>query len=165
MNAAPEIRAAIVDSNGAIGLAKAGCFSFLPAVFDVLLVPPAVVREVTDPISAPQLKAALADWLTCAASSKAMGRVPDFGGPADREALALALDNSPCVILTGDRQLIGKARQLGVLCVNPPLFVQSLAEAGLIPAAKPYLDQMIRRGFGIPIELYTKMLTALGERG
>jgi predicted nucleic acid-binding protein len=38
-----------------------------------------------------------------------------------------------------------------------------LARAGIIPAAKPHLDQMIAQGFGVPAELYTSILHSLGE--
>lgn len=50
-----------------------------------------------------------------------------------------------------------------VECVDPPRVVQALAEAAIVTAARPYLDQMRQMGFGIPHELHDEILDALGE--
>lgn len=164
MSAAGGVRVAVLDANSIIGLAKGDCFPLVARIFDVVLVPPAVTREIMDPISRDQLVTALTDWLDEASPTPdALTQVPDFGTEADRHALALALDRRPCVILTGDLQLTRKAGHLGIRCVNPPLVVQALAETGVISAAGPHLDRMVRLGFGIPEGLYQRILKALGE--
>jgi hypothetical protein len=52
-----------MDANGIIGLAKSGCLSLVPRVFTQVFVPPLVVAEVTDPVSQPEMQAALGGWL------------------------------------------------------------------------------------------------------
>lgn len=164
MSAAAGVRVAVLDANSIIGLAKGDCFPLVARIFDTILVPPAVTREITDPVSHAQLVAALGDWLEeVSPSPDAITQVPEFGTDADRHALALACDRRPCVILTGDLQLTRKAGQLGIRCVNPPLVVQALAEAGVLSAAGPHLDRMIHLGFGIPEDLYQRILNATGE--
>jgi len=51
--------AAVLDANGVIGLAKAECLNKLPALFELLLIPPLVVDEIKDPLSAAALREAM----------------------------------------------------------------------------------------------------------
>lgn len=160
----PATQTGILDANGIIGLAKGGCFSLVPHVFAEVFIPLLVVQEITDPLSKAELDLALRSWLTEAApASGSLQQVPPLGSEADRHVLALALGHQPCVIVTGDRGLINKAKQLQVRTIDAPRVVQLLAETKLIPAAKPYLDQMSQRGFGIPQEMYKAILNTLGE--
>jgi predicted nucleic acid-binding protein len=154
----------ILDANGVIGLAKSGCFALIPRLFDLVLVPSAVVQEVTDLISRGELEQALGEWICQEEPSEnSLRRIPPLKREADRHVLALALDHQPCILVTGDRALVNRARNLGIETVSAPIVVQLLAEAGLIAAARPYLDQMIGLGFGIPGSLYDAILEALGE--
>jgi predicted nucleic acid-binding protein len=82
---------------------------------------------------------------------------------ADRHVLALALDHQPCFIVTGDRGLSNRAAQLQIGSVSAPRMVQLFAEAGLIAAARPHLEQMIQQGFGISQQAYDDIIQHLGE--
>lgn len=82
---------------------------------------------------------------------------------ADRHVLALAIERSPSILITGDRRLANKAEVFGIVCLIPPRIVQMLAEAGVVPAARPHLDQMRQIGFGIPDEVYDDILRTLEE--
>jgi predicted nucleic acid-binding protein len=153
-----------LDANGIIGLAKAGCLALLPRLFREVYVPPQVVPEITDPTSRVAVQAALADWLKEGQPTTAsLQQSPASRGQADRSVLALALDYRPCTIVTGDRWIVNQAMQLGIPTINVPALIQLLARAGIVQAAKPYLDQMIALGFGIPPDLYASILQSLGE--
>jgi predicted nucleic acid-binding protein len=154
----------ILDANAIIGLAKSNCFGLLPQLFALVLVPPLVVSEVTDPPSRAALQAALAVWLVeKPPSAVALGQLPTSGPPADRQVLALAWDNKPSFILTGDRWFLHRAAALHVAAISPPRVIQLIAEAGLIDAARPHLDRMREAGFGITDEEYEAILRTLGE--
>jgi predicted nucleic acid-binding protein len=86
---------------------------------------------------------------------------------ADRHVLALAIDRQvsipDCFLITGDEKLRRHALRFGIGSVDAPHLIQLLAEAGLIMAAKPHLDQMRLRGYGITQEIYEEILLRLGE--
>jgi predicted nucleic acid-binding protein len=102
---------AVLDANGIIGLAKAGCLALLPHLFREVCVAPQVVLEVTDPTSLIALQAALTDWLKEEQPTPASIQQSSASrGEADRAVLALALDRRPCIIVTGDRWIVHQAR-------------------------------------------------------
>ena len=67
---------AALDANGIIGLAKADCFPLLQNLFTEVCVPPAVVSEITDPVSQTALQNALGHWLI-AGHAERIGAGPD----------------------------------------------------------------------------------------
>jgi predicted nucleic acid-binding protein len=82
---------------------------------------------------------------------------------ADREVLAIALDQTVTHILSDDRGLRREAAQHGVPCVSASQVVVLLKLNGLIPQAKPVLDRMRQRGYGIGNGPYQSALQAVGE--
>jgi predicted nucleic acid-binding protein len=115
----PKVEAGILDANGIIGLAKAGCFSLTQNVFAEVFVPSLVVSEITDPLSKRELEQALGSWLkeeTPTLSSQE--QVPPLKSEADRQVIGLALDHRPCVIVTGDLGLSKKAKRLQITTIS-----------------------------------------------
>jgi len=159
-----EMNALVLDANGISGTAKAGVLPLVRHLASLALVPGLVVPEVTDAVSRAALPEALADWL-CARdpTSDSLASIPPPGSLADRHVLALALDYRPCLIVSGGRAVVNQAERLGVGSIDAPTVVQVLAEAGLIPAARPHLDRMRAHGFGIPDDLYREIRSSLGE--
>jgi predicted nucleic acid-binding protein len=159
---------AVLDSNGIIGLAKADCFQLLQHLFPEICVPRAVVAEITDQLSQNELQSALGKWLTeLLPSADALRQVAFVNQNADRHVLALAIDRQAsipdCYLITGDEKLRRRALRFGIGSVDAPHLIQLLAEAGLIRAAKPHLDQMRLRGYGITQEIYEEILRQMGE--
>ncbi len=156
--------AAVLDANAIIGLAKSGCLSLVPRVFAAVFTPPLVVSEVTDPLSRAELVPALGDWLVEETpTAHSLQQSPPHRGEADQHVLALAIDHQPCMVVTGDRALISMATEIGIETTSAPRIIQLLAEARLVPQARPCLDQMQDLGFGIAADLYTEILSDLGE--
>ena len=77
--------------------------------------------------------------------------------------LASALDHQPSCLITGDEALRRRAQRLGIPSIDAPHVIQLLAEVKLIAAAKPHLDQMRQRGYGIPQAVYERILRDVGE--
>ena len=80
------------------------------------------------------------------------------------DALALALDYRPSCLITGDEARRRRAQRLGIPSIDAPHVIQLLAETKLIAAAKPHLNQMRQRGYGIPRAVYERILRDVGER-
>jgi predicted nucleic acid-binding protein len=55
------------------------------------------------------------------------------------------------------------SQRLGIPSIDAPHVIQLLAEAKLMAAAKPHLDQMRQRGYGIPQAVYEQILRDVGE--
>ena len=160
---APTVTA-ILDANGIIGLAKADCFLLMPHLFTAVYVPSLVIAEVTDPISYSALQQALGSWLIeKVPSAQSLIRAVSVRHETYRHVLALAVDHQPSFLVTGDESLRRRAQALGVPSVDAPHLIQLFAEAKLIAAAKPHLDQMRQRGYGIPQDVYEQILRDLGE--
>lgn len=163
---APTI--AVLDANGIIGLAKADCFPLLPHLFAEVCVPAVVVAEITDALSQTALQNALGKWvLEMQPSTTALGQAAFIKQEADRHVLALALDRQittpHCFLITGDEALRRRAQRFALAAVDAPHLIQLFAEARLITAAKPHLDLMRQRGFGITPQVYDDILRQLGE--
>src|SRR5205823_7156726 len=72
---------------------------------------------------------ALQSWLReKEPTGEALKRVGPLRRPADRSVVALALDYTPSVIVTGDRALVNRARALGLGSVSAPDMVQRSEE-------------------------------------
>jgi predicted nucleic acid-binding protein len=163
---APTI--AVLDANGIIGLAKAGCFPLLRHLFTEVCAPSPVVAEITDTISQSALQNALGKWVTeMNPSASSLARVAFIRQEGDRHVLALALDHQTstpdCFLITGDEKLRRRAQKFGLASIDAPHLIQLFAEANLITAAKPHLDQMRQQGFGITQQDYEDILRRLGE--
>jgi predicted nucleic acid-binding protein len=164
MTASSATLAGILDANGVIGLSKCGCLSLVPHLFRAVFIPSLVAAAITDPISRAALSAARQSWLVEAhPAPQSLQHAPPLRSEADRQVLAAALEHLPCVIVTGDRALTNSAKQLHPATISAPRVIQLLAEAQLIPAARPHLDQMRASEFGIRQELYETILRELGS--
>jgi predicted nucleic acid-binding protein len=164
VSAGPEVLTAVLDANGIIGLAKAGCLGLTPDLFSRVVVPTAVIQKVTDPISARELAAALANWLSeTNPAPTSLEHCQELATAADLAVLALAWEQQPAVLVTGDLKLARKAQSLGIETVSGPTLILLLVDAGLLQSAKPYFDRMMERGFGIGSDTYRAILEQLGE--
>ena len=154
----------VLDANGVIGLAKAGCLQQAATLFQPAYIPATVALEITDATSKPELETALRAWLVEAVPS--LGALVEVGGVPDRPddaVIALAWEQRPCIIVTGDRALANRALRLGLDAISAPRVVQVLADCQAIPAVRPYLDRMLQHGFGIPHQVYETILREVGE--
>jgi len=155
---------AVLDANAIIGLAKADCLALIGQLFTKVIVPPEVDAEILDPLSRDQLTTA---------SQHSIG-ILQPSGPDTLKATALPVDadqavldagsrNVPCVVVSGDRQVISRAERSGLLPVTPQEVVVLLVESGHLTDAKPHLDLMRSRGYGIEQRQYERLLRRLGE--
>lgn len=138
----------------------------LPKLVTTVTVPPAVEDELAAGrklgLNLPDLQNL--DWITVRrpSSSVALPMVTDLGA-GEREVLALALEtpDSVCVLDDALARQVASALQLrftGTLGV-----LIDAKRAGLIPAVRPYLDELQNLGFRLAAHTRTAVLRMTGE--
>ncbi len=146
--------AVVSDSSCLIGLERIGRLDLLPSLFDQILIPPAVAREIN--VALP--------WLQIAAPSNqalvdALKLTIDNG---EAEAIALAQERGMIVILD-DLKARMTAERLGVKFTGLAKILLRAKQDGLIPHVKPLLDALEASQFYLSHALKQKILRLAGE--
>jgi len=148
--------AVVLDAGPLIALARIGKLDLLPALFDDIVVPPAVHREVTSDQTLPG----------AVAMERAAGlKVAEVGDREAVERLASSLD-------AGEAEVLSLARELGATAVIDERRGRRLAaelgvpqtgtvgillvakRRGLISSVRPLLDQLTANGIRLSSLLY-----------
>ena len=158
----------VSDTSPILNLARIGRLDLLPALYQQVIIPEAVYAELT--VSKrdlpPAIDLASEPWLTIAVP-KDKARVQKLRedlDPGEAEAIVLAIERRADLLLVDERRARRIAANAG-LTVTGLLGTLARAKlAGLIPEAKPVLDELIRTArFWIGPELYQEVLKELGE--
>jgi predicted nucleic acid-binding protein len=144
----------VPDSTGLIALDRIGKPDLLPALFDPLIAPSAVVSEF----------GRRPEWL--------QERTPEDGslvkvlrgdlGAGESEAIALA-DGSSYSILLDDRRARAFARRLGLRITGTLATLVRARQQGFVPSLAPLLDDLEQHGFFMSRELRAEALRLSGE--
>lgn len=157
---------AILDANAILALAKGEVLHHLPRLFETVIYPPEVGREIKDPRSRQAFEEAREQWLrSVKPSQEILATVPlrfeeDL---ADRAVIALSLERPDALVLSGDREIVGFLRSEARDTALPENTVVALKRAGLIPLGGPVLERMLSRGYYISSQRLRDLLEALGE--
>ena len=151
--------AVVSNSSPLIAFAAIEQLNLFPALFESVLIPPAVAREIARSIPT------LPPWL----------RVEDLRmplpqavllrslGDGEREALALAVEIQAERILLDDRPARRVAQELELVVTGTAGILLAAKRHGLVPLIRPYLDVLMERSFFIGSELYDNLLRLAGE--
>lgn len=152
--------AIVSNSSPLIAFAAIERLDLLPALFESVLIPPAVALEISPSI--PTLPA----WLRV--QSLRMPPPPTVLrrslGPGEREALALAVEIRAERILLDDRPARRAAQELGLVVTGAAGILIAAKRHGLIHQIRPHLDGLIEKSFFIGSDLYDALLRAAGEQ-
>ncbi len=145
---------AVADSTCLIALEQIGHLDLLPALFDPILVPPAVERECG---GVPQ-------WLRVAAPADsalvaALKMTIDDG---EAETIALALEHK-CRVILDDLQARGVAEQMGMRLIGTVGILVRAKQAGLLAEVKPVLRDLGDGGFYLSEALMREVLLLARE--
>jgi hypothetical protein len=148
----------VADASVLIALDQIGQLSLLQKLFGVLLVPPAVTREV-----APSLHQ-LPSWV----QTRPLERPPDARvksslDPGETEAICLALEVKADRIILDDLPARYLAKNVGLAVVGTAGVLFTAKQRGLITSVRPSLDQLRAKGFRLRKEVYEEILAAAGE--
>lgn len=150
---------AVSNSSPLIALAAINRLDLLPALFQFILIPPAVAHEIRRSVPI------LLPWL----------QVRALGGPlpetvlrrslanGEREAISLALENGPDAIILDDLPARRVAQTAGLHVVGTLGVLLGSKRLGLVQAVRPELDSLVRNSFFLSPQLYAELLQVAGE--
>src|SRR5206468_4137782 len=139
-------------------LEKIGQLDLLERLFGSIVVPPAVVREITPLLTIPK-------WVSEQAPSQPIGAqiLQASLGPGESEAISLALEISASWIILDDRPARRLAAGLGLVVIGTLGLLQAGKRRGFVSAIKPCIDSLVQQGFHIAPGLYKRVLTDAAE--
>ena len=130
----------VADSTCLIALERIGQIEILPALFEPVLIPPAVAQEFG--ISLPWLKVErLSDWALVAA----LKMMIDDG---EAEAIALSQEQK-CRIILDDRQARRVGQDMGLRVIGTVGILILAKQRGMLSTVRPVLQNLDDTGFYI----------------
>ena len=160
----------VSDASPLINIARVRLFHHLHALYEKLVIPNAVFREVVEKGAGRPGATEVLDGLkskfietkqlnnTLAASA-----LSEFFGDGEAEAIILASEISADAILLDDNKARIVAQSMNLNPIGTIGVLLELKDRGIIPEIKPYLDKVIKYGFRISFDLYNKVLQKADE--
>jgi hypothetical protein len=151
--------AVVSNSSPLIALAGIQRLDLLPAIFESVLIPPAVAREISPSIPV------LPTWLRIQApnvlppASSLRRRL----GEGEREALALALELRAEWIILDDLPARRSAQATGLNVIGTLGTLLTAKRTGLLTSIRPELDGLRATSFFLSPQLYSDLLRAARE--
>ena len=151
--------AVVSNSSPLIALARIQRLDLLPAIFESVLIPPAVAREIAPSIPV------LPTWLRIQApnvlppASLLRRRL----GDGEWEALALAIELEAAWIILDDLPARRSAEATGLNVIGTLGTLVTAKRAGLLKSIRPELDGLRATSFFLSPKLYDALLQAAGE--
>lgn len=138
--------AVVSDTSPLIYLAALGRFAWLPALFDEVLVPPAVFAEATRIVAAPgaeEARRAMEEgWLKILAPRQVAVHCDRDIDQGELEAIALALELHATLIID-DSAGRDWAREQGVQTTGTLGIIVAAKGKGLVAAVRPDIDRLV----------------------
>jgi hypothetical protein len=151
--------AVVSNSSPLIAFAAIEQLHLFSALFESVLIPPAVAREIAPSIPT------LPSWLRVQDVKMPWPQAvlrPSLGD-GEREALALAVEIQAERILLDDRAARRVAQELQLLVTGTAGILLVAKRHGLVPRIRPFLDALIEKSFFIGSDLYDDLLRLAGE--
>lgn len=149
----------VSNSSPLIALARIQRLALLQTMFESVLIPPAVAREIRP--SVPAVRA----WLQVQVPATPMpGHVSRRRlGDGELEAIALAIEFNADQIILDDRPARRLAEASGLNVIGTLGLLLGARRAGLIDRIRPELDSLLKTSFFLSPELYNELLRSAGE--
>ena len=147
-------------------LHQLGLLHLLPALAGRIIVPPAVLEELSSGraqgVDLPDLAAL--EWVTIRqpTSVAALPLVTDLG-PGETEVLALALESREVIVVLDDAHARQVAETLGLRLIGTLGVLLNAKRAGLVTAVTPLLDQLEALRFRLASHTRAAVLKLSGE--
>jgi hypothetical protein len=150
---------AVSNASPLIALAAIKRLDFVRALFETVLIPPAVAHEIrrSIPVVPPWLQVqTLRDPLPLIVLRRTLG-------VGEREAVALALEVHADPIILDDLPARRVAQLAGLNVVGTVGMLLGAKHIGLIGRIRPELDNLVKTSFFLSPQLYEELLVAAGE--
>jgi len=149
----------VSNSSPLIALARIQRLDLLPTIFQSILIPPAVAREIAPSISI------LPIWLRIQAptSTPSASLRRRRLGDGEWEALALAIELNADWIILDDLAARRSAEATGLKVIGTLGTLVTAKRTGLVESIRPELDGLRATSFFLGPQLYDELLRAAGE--
>lgn len=150
---------AVSNASPLIALAAIERLQLVPALFETVLIPPAVAHEIRRSIPvAPR-------WLQVHPLRVALPTIVlrRTLGDGEREAVALALEIHAEAVILDDLPARRVAQAAGLNVVGTLGVLLSAKHIGLMSRIRPELDNLLKTSFFLSPQLYEELLVAAGE--
>ena len=150
--------AVVSDSGPLIALERIQQLRLLPKLFNHIVIPPAVEREVASLRKLP-------DWVLV----QPLRRLPVLGrlglslGPGETEAIGLSLEIAAARLLVDDKAARRLARSLQLPIMGTLGILLAAKRRRILPNVRPCLDALQRSSFYLTPDLYRSVLAEAGE--
>jgi predicted nucleic acid-binding protein len=148
----------VSNSSPLIALDQIGRLDLAQNLFNQLIVPPAVVQEVSPQVALPHW--IVEETLTQPLASQVLAVSL---GPGEREAICLAYERNAARLIVDDLPARRLAAALGIPIIGTLGVLVAAKRHGLIPDVRSLLDSLIQHGFYMTPSLYGRVLTQVGE--
>jgi len=157
----------VCDSSALINLALINQLHLLREMFDGVLIPPGVYREVVHRGEGRVGSEAVRDASYIrVVQLQDPGHVEEYVAPlsqTDAEVIVLAQEQDADLVITRDRRLRRRARQEGLVAVTTFALLVHAKEEGYIHKVRPFLDEMREKGVPIRTGVYQEVLRQTEE--
>lgn len=149
----------VSNSSPLIALARIQRLDLLPAIFESVLIPPAVAREIAPSIPV------LPNWLRVQAPNVLLpaSLLRRRLGDGEWEALALAIELKADWIILDDLPARRSAEASGLNVIGTLGTLITAKRAGMLESIRPELDGLRATSFFLSERLYDELLRAAGE--
>ena len=151
--------AVVSNSSPLIALARIQRLDLLPVIFESVLIPEAVAREIAPSIPVPPTWLRIQGPNVAPPASLLRRRL----GDGEREALALAIELKADWIILDDLPARRSAEATGLNVIGTLGTLVTAKRAGLLKSIRPELDALLRTSFFLSPQLYDKLLQAAAE--
>lgn len=162
----PSEELVIADSSPLVGLARIGLLKLLPQLARRVVVPQAVLSEITSarPDAPGAAEIAAQPWLEVqSVDPVVVAPLLTLVGRGEAEAIALAQRERGSVLLMDDLRARKLADRLGLRRMGTVALLAQAKREGLIPQLKPALDGLLTSGIFISQRLIDAALKEVGE--
>lgn len=157
---------AVVDSSPLIVLGKVRRLDLLSALYEEIVIPPAVVDEVLAKIEhvTPDLRQFVERSRVQAVQNMTLVQTLSVDlGRGEAEAIALAAEIGDALLLMDDADGRRVARAIGLRVAGVLGVLVEAKYRGVVPAVRPLLDAVSNEGFWLSESLQRAVLDAVGE--
>ena len=158
----------VSDASPIIGLSAVGKLFLLKQLYEKVLIPESVAREIYEgePGQPGIEELRGADWITTQSNGNSF-LVRALDGELDKgeaEAIALAIELRADLLLVDERRARKVAGRLGLQVVGVLGVLVEAKRRGLLAAVRPVLDDLLEKaGFRISSDLYRLVVQTTGE--
>jgi uncharacterized protein len=158
----------VSDTSPVLNLARIGRLELLHLLYKEVLIPSAVLNELTASKRdlPPAIDLASGPWLIVASANdqRRVQELRESLDPGEAEAIVLAIEHRADLLLVDERRARRTATAAGITVTGLLGVVARAKRAGLIDLGKPVVDELIQVArFWIGPHLYAEVLAELGE--